>query len=575
MSFITQIKIKNFRGFREEILLDFSQASYLVGINNSGKTNVLYAIRAFFDDQYFSDETFLNRTEYSRKQEKYNQSEISVSFNLRELSTKSRKTRMIREYGDILLIKKIVTFTPTSKIVSIKWFIGETGFLREELSSDIKSLLASTKVTYIHPQDGQILFDNVQRRLRDRLLQNWGRNARLTHQIQALEDSWGGMKNYANDYLSNSLSESLQSFWPGCRVSVSLPKNISDVIAVSDVNFQGDTDLPEIQLTAQGTGAQATVLYLAQYLLDSDRSLNKGEYHPIWLMEEPESFLHADLLFKISNLLNSETWLNNIQMVVTTHSPVLLAGSRISGDRVKWNILKGVGDIETISPQNIDDERIKDLGKIMGDSNFFAYFFSSSSEKLIFCEDEKKETVDSYKKVGIPIVSGLSGITEIGKYLDVITTTPDIIRAPVYFIIDSDKGKMEKAISRHLQKMSISQEVDGFKDMLFSDIKDVHVILLPEEMSIENLFEEYENHLSECVSKIWNEDFSVLSNPPADLSSVVSKARRIPIINREDAINLIKNENDVKALFWRNVSENDYEISRNHVITLKNILGLV
>jgi hypothetical protein len=84
------------------------------------------------------------------------------------------------------------------------------------------------------------------------------------------------MKREANRYLSQSLTESLQSFWPECEVAINLPKNIKEIIAISDINLQGYKNAPEVELTAHGTGAQSTVLYLAAYLLDSDKTLNRG-----------------------------------------------------------------------------------------------------------------------------------------------------------------------------------------------------------------------------------------------------------------------------------------------------------
>lgn len=47
---ITQITIKKFRGIKEQTISDIGEALVLIGKNNSGKSAVLTAIRAFWGD---------------------------------------------------------------------------------------------------------------------------------------------------------------------------------------------------------------------------------------------------------------------------------------------------------------------------------------------------------------------------------------------------------------------------------------------------------------------------------------------------------------------------------------------
>ena len=47
---ITQITIRNFRGIKEQTISDIGEALVLIGKNNSGKSAVLTAIRAFWGD---------------------------------------------------------------------------------------------------------------------------------------------------------------------------------------------------------------------------------------------------------------------------------------------------------------------------------------------------------------------------------------------------------------------------------------------------------------------------------------------------------------------------------------------
>ena len=59
MGLIIQVKVKNFKSFRSQAKFDFADSTYLIGVNNAGKTNIFHAIRAFFDESYFADGSFI------------------------------------------------------------------------------------------------------------------------------------------------------------------------------------------------------------------------------------------------------------------------------------------------------------------------------------------------------------------------------------------------------------------------------------------------------------------------------------------------------------------------------------
>ncbi|MCR4325268.1 MAG: AAA family ATPase [Patescibacteria group bacterium] len=568
MNLIKELKIKNFRSFRGVTQVDMSQATYLIGVNNAGKTNIFHSLKAFFTDDYYSDSSFLNKTEFLAKKKGYNRSEIRLTFDLEALSTKTRKTRLLKKFGHELTVTKILTYTPISDAVGASWIIGG-GKESDDLPEDVVWLLSAVEVTYIHPQEGKLLLANVQKKLRQRLLANWGRGAALTHAIKDLEQRWDEMRKSANEYLSRSISDSLQAFWPGSRVMIDLPRNIKQIIDVSDISFQGYKGAPEIELTAQGTGAQSTVLYLAHFLLDSDRSLHRGEYHPLWLMEEPESFLHMDLLLKLAGEINSETWLSNMQMVVSTHSPALLAASRRGGERVRWNILSEER-LSSLLVTEASDQKVSEVGKLMGDVNFGAYFTIAKSDRLIFIEDQKDLTVEAFRKVGIDVTKGLEGIADVGRYLDLLKAAPQILGSAAYFIVDGDGGL--DSIKRHTEDAGEGAERSGFKKLEVKDIPKVFLIVLPAGQAVEDLFAEYDGHLRNCVHQIWKADFSLKSSTPSYFSGIVSGARRKRITNQQEAIVFLRNHDEVKEVFWKEVEKNGYSFSPKNRKALQALL---
>ncbi len=572
MSLINSLEIENFKCFRSKTQINLSQGTYLIGINNAGKTAILNALNFFFNDSLYQDETFLNRTTYLAKKAGYNHAEISITFNLEELTSNVLRNRLIRLFKNKKAdIKKIITFLPSSRKVSFSYtFLGYVYDSFDDIDPDVKKLLMSVRVTYIHPQEGRDLLKNAQEKLRQRLLANWGRNPNLSIGINELQKKWEEFRRQARSYLSSSLTKSLQTMWPGSEAALDLPKNIKEIVEISDISFKGQQTLPEIELTSHGTGAQSTILYQTHYLLDSDRSLHRGEYHPIWLLEEPESFLHGDLMVKFSQELNSQAWLKNIQMVVSTHSPIILASSNLGGDNIEWCLLKEHVVVKNKKMKLWTKEEVVEIGKLMGDSNFYVYFYTSQDKLLTFIEDKRAETKDVYEQVGIKITNCFEGVAQITRTIDVLLNIPDLVQKKAYFIVDSDKGK--DVYSKYI--VGDPQLSNGFKKYLIPNSKsNLYIITLPDGFAVEDLFGEYETHLDSCINLIWDvKSWKLRTTIPTNLSRVASRARGNIITSLSEARKLIRNEQDIKDSFWSLAKKYSYSFEDQYVMNLKNLL---
>ncbi len=571
MYLLKNITIKNFKGFREKTTFELSDGSYFCGTNNSGKTSVLNAIHFFFNESLFIDESFINKTSFLSKKGGSNKVEISIEFNLEALSTVVTKQRLIKAYGHVLKVKKEITVTTDTKIISFLYSINGKKLV-DTLHSDIEKLIKSVKITYLHPQEGKELLFNAQTKLRQRLLANWGRGSNITQSIKELQEAWENLRNKSRDYLSKALTDDIQNIWPSSEVLVNLPKDIKDIIAVSDINFIGYKNAPDIELTAQGTGAQSIILYLIHFLLDSDRSLHRGEYHPVWLLEEPESFLHANLIARLTSELNSEKWLGNIQMIISTHSPILLAGSRLAEEKIIWSILENHIIKSNKKISLYQDDEIKNIGKMMGDPNFHLYFLAAQKTPIIFIEDGKDLTLKRYIEAGVSVFKGLKGVGEVAKHLDVYSSSPSISAGKMFFIVDADKGKDE--LSRFYDEEKALDTKAKFKKFAVKDTIDKFIILLPEGFAAEDLFSEFDNHLEESVSKIWNTStWDLLENVPSVFLRTIAKIRKIKPSSKEDAKILIKNTDDVKVRFWEKVEKDNLKFKEAYSKALQDLIA--
>jgi len=260
-------------------------------------------------------------------------------------------------------------------------------------------------------------------------------------------------------------------------------------------------------------------------------------------------------------------------MVISTHSPVLLAGSRVAEEKIIWSTLSERGSNFNKPTTEYSDDEVKEIGKMMGDPNFFAYFLAAKNEPLIFTEDEKTITIDKYLEAGIKITKGLNGVNEIVKFITVFQSAPFIINDKIYFIIDSDKGK--DAVSRFYDSSVVDKSQNGFLRFKVKDAENVYLIFLPDNFAAENLFLEFENHLEECVSKLYiTKTWKLNDSMPTNLASVQKCLRRNPITSREEAIDLIKNNDDVKYLFWKKVEKFNYKIEEKNIAALNDLLKI-
>jgi hypothetical protein len=571
MNLISSIELENFKCFKQKEKVNLLKSSYLIGPNNAGKTAILNGLNFFFDPKFYVDESFLNKTVFLGKGSGFNKTKITLGFNLQAINLKKLGQSLTKQYKSGLSIQKRYTFKTTAKTIVWDYVINNNKPCTEDnLPSEIRQLLSGIKISYLHPQEGKELLNNALRKLRERLLANWGRRPTIANSLDDLQKRWSNFRNQANAYLSKSLTGDIQHLWDGSIVKIDLPKNIKDILKVSEINFQGNKTLPEINLTSQGTGVQSSVLYFTHFLLDSDRTLHRGFYYPIWLLEEPESFLHNDLLLKLGKELNSEHWLNNIQMVVSTHSPVLLATSRMGGDKVLWNLI-GNSALQLSKAANvIDDDSLDQIAHVMGDANFAVYFWASDVNNLLFVEDTKELTLNKYNEKGIIVTRSLNGTGEVEKYLKVLASTKEIVSRKAYFIIDNDQGK--KAVREYIRTDKLLLELNGFQKYRITD--KLFLILLPNGYNCESLFEEYDDHLEDCVKLLYRcTDFSFKKHIPSYLSrthaDLRDKGKPRDIVAAKD---MIRNSKDVKDTFWKKVESEGYSFADDKIESLKKLI---
>jgi hypothetical protein len=572
MPLIKEISVRNFRCFRQTVTVELGQSTYLIGRNNSGKTSFLAAIRCFFDTSAYSPD-FLNKTERSAKKRGSQRSDITVTFDLSAVPAKERKRRLIEEFGKQIIIRKGFTWRDTSGTIDVSYQINRKNYQPEDLPPDLAALLDGVSISYIHPQEGSDLLRKAQEKFKQRLFSNWGRHASMADKLKAVQVQWDDLRKMANSYLSSALTSRLRTIWPDSTTKVDLPERIEDIVAISDFTFRSNQSLPEVTLSQHGTGAQSIILYQTHYVLDSDRTLHRGLYAPMWLLEEPESFLHGDIAFQLGSLLSSPEWLGEIQMVISTHSPIILAASRKSADATVWAVFREHALSYAKNVSSVTTDEVLDIGRLMGDSNFAFYFDASGTEPTIVIEDSRALTVKLLQEAGVPVSRSTGGVHGVERFIDAISPYEACIGAPLSFLVDGDKAF--KSLRVKLEKLGAiaTSGLDGWRH--FKIGSHIRVAVLPDSFAIEDLFSEWEGEVGKIAASLVGEDLNLLPDVPTDLTRLVAELRSKKLNNRSELFAFIRAHQDAKDRFWRAVQTNEFKMVPKHVHQMKVALGLI
>jgi len=269
--------------------------------------------------------------------------------------------------------------------------------------------------------------------------------------------------------------------------------------------------------------------------------------------------------------LASDEWLKSIQMIVSTHSAVILASSRKNSERARWIVMDAHAVSEQKRVDAIADTDIEKIGRMMGDPNFDAYFTASQRGPLVFIEDIRPLTKSKLEEAGVAVTKALEGTSVVKKYVEVFRAVSGIVPKKAFFLLDNDKGVREFGI--YITKESLKAKDANFS--LYDVGNGVFLVLLPGGFAVEDLFEEFEDEVEACVKALYKDDFNFPDTVPMNLTRAASAVRRKEKpASLDDARALIRNEQDVKDRFWAKLATNNYKVAEAHAESIKKLVGM-
>lgn len=311
---IKSISVRGYRTIKDEFSFEVGNMVTLVGPNNVGKTNTLKAIQMFFtgyenDLKYDFDKDMCKGEKSLRTniQITFGDIEAGTDDELADSITQIRKNLSITSGSDSE-ITLYLTFSPNSNPVyrvfpNAKRPKGSDGVAYSRLERRLFDyILGKLSIHYIPSEKsvGDLYKTLVMPHLFKKM------HKEMSPHLPALNTALKGASDEINDVLKNS---GLGSF----HTSFELPTEAEDFFRNVGFNLK-DTNTTSV--FQKGMGIQSAVLLSSLCWIARQEKLD-GKLS-LWLLEEPESYLHPQLASQCLNILS--TLSVDSQVVVTTHS---------------------------------------------------------------------------------------------------------------------------------------------------------------------------------------------------------------------------------------------------------------
>ncbi|HBI2039521.1 TPA: AAA family ATPase [Enterococcus faecalis] len=317
MTKINCIKIKGFRSF-EDATINVAKKSLIIGANDVGKTNLIYALRLLFDKKISESDLELFDSDYCIRSST-NQISIEVHLeNIIEDCLVSTFKGLIKEDKMIIKFfkekgKPYVIYcgfnSETMTAFENRFYIRRLFMECVDTNRDLNKFIKKEKSTLLvnakkSRKEEQIEKDNV---LEKRLQSKLSRINKSIEELSYIEK--------ALDVVNDELKEISTHHSKGA-LGFTVPETDMSKI-LSDVSLSFKEDGQKIGVGGDGKNNQ---IFLATWVSKQALNDNSDEYVCFYAIEEPESHLHPHQQRKLSSYIMDKF---DSQIFLTSHSPFI------------------------------------------------------------------------------------------------------------------------------------------------------------------------------------------------------------------------------------------------------------
>ncbi|MGQ9652415.1 MAG: ATP-dependent nuclease [Phycisphaerae bacterium] len=320
MRLISKVSIEGFRSIRQAELEGLSGFTALAGLNNSGKSNTLRALNAFFNDETDPGNPIDVDADYHRpdlRKKKRKRIRVTVEFALPPHFQFRKGLEAVRELLGGTLFSVAKEWTRTASLAT--YFLNGRELSREE-SHKLSQFLGLIKFRYI---PNRVLPTEVIRsehqNLRDVLIR------RLARRAAQDKDAFEAIQETSTKMIA-SLAKRFREACPGQgNVTLATPTSWQQIAFAFGYRLgQGDVQIEDV---AQGSGIQSLLMLETLYLVDRDYFQQFGwRQAAVWAVEEPEASLHSSLEARVAAYLAAiaNDPASRLQVLSTTHSDLMV-----------------------------------------------------------------------------------------------------------------------------------------------------------------------------------------------------------------------------------------------------------
>jgi predicted ATP-dependent endonuclease of OLD family len=376
---IAKIKIENFRGYKNEVVIDFKDLTVFVGKNDIGKSTILEALDIFFNENKGVIKIEKEDINKSNREARNNEIKISVLFN--DLPTSltldaTNPTTLEEEYllnneGLLEIIKKypnagkekvfIKANHPTNpackdlllkKNSELKGILGDiecddktkNAVIRKAIWKNFENDLQLTDIEIdVTKEDAKNIWEQLKNYMPIfALFQSDRKNSDGDSEVQdplkeavkqilnnnEIQEKFSEIATEVESKLKEVADRTLEKLR---EMNEEVANSLNPVIPTADklkwadvfknVSISGDEDIP---INKRGSGIKRLVL-LNFFRAEAERRKEERNVpNIIYAIEEPETSQHPEHQRKLIEAFKELSKTDNTQIILTTHSPAIV-----------------------------------------------------------------------------------------------------------------------------------------------------------------------------------------------------------------------------------------------------------
>ncbi|MHC4183251.1 MAG: ATP-dependent nuclease, partial [Planctomycetota bacterium] len=326
---IVKIEIDNFRSIKDKVSIRFndSKMKSFVGPNNIGKSNILRAINLFFNYEVEPNLPLNPKRDFSQGGKDTLTINIIIDFS--EKQDRRMKTYLDKyhpgEFKDYIVPITLIYYSTGTYQYT---FTIERG-KKKNIPSLIERIIETVDCVYIPAIKDykHIINREMMKKIVIATFHGWGRGGTSKQYGEHKEKFINTLSelqsflNISGDYMTEYIHKSIPSIE---RFDFSLPHdNLEDFLGKLLFEVKEDSLSEKIPLDYEGSGIQSYTIYSILkllYRLRPKTTHRKSSF--IWLIGEPETFMHHDLQKQTYKRL--QDYADEGHILLSTHSPVFI-----------------------------------------------------------------------------------------------------------------------------------------------------------------------------------------------------------------------------------------------------------